>query len=292
MVSSMTGYGRGESGGNDRRYIVEVRSENNRFFEVSFRLPKSMASLEQKMKGLVQQYIARGRIFLTMNVEGPDDGKQGLTLDGEVARSYYQILSELKEKLGLPGEITVDVLTRFPNILTFEPAEGDMEQEWPLIEDAVHRAVTSLVDMRRAEGARLQSDLEKRIDLLENLTAEIEELAPLGVAEAKQKLEERLKSLVETDQIDPLRLALEIGVITERCDVTEECVRLHSHNQLFRETLKASDPVGKRLNFLLQEMNREANTIGSKAFDAKISHLVVQIKEEIEKLREQVQNIE
>lgn len=292
MISSMTGYGRGESGGNGRRYIVEVRSENNRFFEVSLRLPKSMASLEQKMKGFIQKFISRGRIYSTVNIEGTEDGEQRLTLDEVAARSYYDILSQLKKKLELPGEITLDVLTRFPNILTFEPPEEDIAQEWHLIESAMHTAMMSLVDMRRTEGARLQADMEKRIGLLEDLVMEIEKQAPLRVEEAKQKLEERLKFLVKTDQIDPLRLALEIGVIAERCDVTEECVRFHSHNLLFRDTLKNDGAIGRRLNFLLQEMNREANTIGSKASDVKISHLVVHMKEEIEKIREQVQNIE
>lgn len=292
MISSMTGYGRGESGRDGRRCIVEVRSENNRFLDVSLRLPKTLVSLEQQMKALIQEYVARGRIYLTTSIEGTEDEDERLTADEAAAQAYYDVLSTLKEKLGLPGEITVEVLTRFPNIVTIEAVEGDIEQEWRLVEPAAHMAMRNLVDMRRAEGERLRSDMETRVGLLEGLVGDVEKLAPLGVEDAKKNLKDRLASLVGANQIDPVRLALEVGVIAERCDVTEECVRFHSHNELFSETLKAGGAIGKRLNFLLQEMNREANTMGSKASNANVSHIVVQIKEEIEKLREQVQNIE
>ena len=292
MISSMTGYGCGESGEATRRYVVEARSENNRFLDISLRLPKTLAFFEQKIKNVVQEYIVRGRIYLTVAVENPSESDQNLVLNEELARTYYSILSDMKEKLDVPGEITIDVLAGFPNIVAFELPESDNEHEWQLIEPALHQAIKELTDMRGAEGARLQSDLENRIHLLESLISRIEQVASQGVSEAKDKLEKRLQSLIGTDQTDPLRLAMEAGIIAERCDVTEECVRFHSHNQLFRETLQSGGTVGKRLGFILQEMNREANTIGSKALNVEISHRIVQAKEEIEKLREQVQNIE
>lgn len=292
MISSMTGYGRGESGEEGRRYTVEVRSENNRFFDISLRLPKTLAPLEQKIKNVVQHCIVRGRIYLTVSVEGTDNCEQFCSLDEDLVRSYYTLLSDIKEKMDLPGEITIDVLSRFPNFWAFEAPERDIEHEWKFIEPALQEAITNLITMRKAEGKRLQLDLEKRIELLERLISDIEEMAPQGVSEAKNKLERRLQSLIGTDKVDPLRLAIEAGIIAERCDVTEECVRFHSHNQLFQETINSGGAIGKRLGFLLQEMNREANTIGSKALNAEISHSIVQTKEEIEKLREQVQNIE
>ena len=292
MISSMTGYGRGESDEAARRYVVELRSENNRFLEIYLRLPKTLASLEPKIKSLIQEYVTRGRIYVTLNIDGTDENAGRLTLDETTVRSYCDALSEVKRKFRLSGKITLDILTRFPNILNFETVQEDVEEEWSRIEPALRTALKSLKGMREAEGTQLRTDLEKRIRVLESLIQKIEEESPKGVVEAKKKLEERLKSLLETDHIDPLRMALEVGIIAERCDVTEECVRFHSHNRLFRDTLERGGAIGKRLNFLLQEMNREANTIGSKGFNTTISHIVVQIKEEIEKLREQVQNIE
>ena len=292
MISSMTGYGRGESDEAARRYVVELRSENNRFLEISLRLPKTLASLEPKIKSLIQEYVTRGRIYVTLNIDGTDENAGRLTLDETTVRSYCDALSEVKRKFRLSGKITLDILTRFPNILNFETVQEDVEEELSRIEPALRTALKSLKGMREAEGTQLRTDLEERIRVLESLIQKIEEESPKGVVEAKKKLEERLKSLLETDHIDPLRMALEVGIIAERCDVTEECVRFHSHNRLFRDTLERGGAIGKRLNFLLQEMNREANTIGSKGFNTTISHIVVQIKEEIEKLREQVQNIE
>lgn len=288
----MTGYGRGESCTNGRRYIVELRSENNRFLDISLRLPKTLAPLEPRVKRLVQDSVTRGRISVSLSVDGTEESDQRISLDETSVRSYYDALSEMKKIFNLPGEISLDILTRLPNILKFEPKQEDIEEEWNLLEPALRTALANLSEMRKMEGAQLQTDMEARINVLEGLVEDVEEESPKGVVEAKKKLEERLKSLLDTDHIDPLRLTLEVGFIAERSDVTEECVRFHSHNQLFRSTLQEGGPIGKRLNFLLQEMNREANTMGSKGFNATISHIVVQIKEEIEKLREQVQNIE
>ena len=292
MISSMTGYGCGASGSDSRRYVVEIRSENNRFLEISVRLPKALTSLEPRIKNCVQDSLSRGRIYVSLSVDGTSESEQRLVVDDEVVRSYYDALSAIKERFGLRGEITLDIVTRFPNILTFEVLEENIDKEWSFIEPAVRKALTSLMEMRKAEGAQVQVDLEKRVDILEDFITKVEAEAPKGVALAREKLEERLRFILGVAEIDPLRLAVEAGIIAERCDVTEECVRFHSHNHLFKDTLKAGGPIGKRLNFLLQEMNREANTIGSKGYNTIISHCVVQMKEEIEKLREQVQNIE
>ena len=292
MISSMTGYGRGERFETVRKYIAEVRSENNRFLDISLRLPKNLMALEPKIRALVLDHVSRGRVTVTVISNGPEDEDQHLSLDVELAKSYYRILNDLKTVLNVPGDITLDVLSRLPNLISFDSPEQDVESEWRLIEPALLQAVDDCVAMRQAEGAQLQADMEKRLDLLEQCISEIEDLAPRGVMGAKERLEERLLQLTEIERIDPARLAVEAGLIAERCDVTEECVRFRSHNALFRETLLSRGAVGKRLGFLLQEMNREANTIGSKAIDARVSHVVVSLKEEIEKLREQVQNIE
>jgi uncharacterized protein (TIGR00255 family) len=292
LICSMTGYGRGEFSENNRRYVVEVRTENNRFLDISIRLPRTLVLLEQKVKRLIQHSIVRGRILVTVSSEGDDEEKQHLFLDEELAESYYRILQDLKATLALPGDISIDVFSQLPSLITFESPERDVEREWDLIERALQQAIDDLIGMRQAEGELLQADMEKRINLLEKLISEIEVLAPQSVSEAKEKLQERLQTLVDVKHIDPVRFAIEAGLIAERCDVTEECVRFHSHNALFKETLRMDGTVGKRLGFLLQEMNREANTIGSKAVNAQISHVVIRIKEEVEKLREQVQNIE
>ena len=292
MISSMTGYGRGEFSDNGRRYVVEVRSENNRFLDMSIRLPRSLVLLEQKIKQLVQRHISRGRVMVTVNSDGSEDAEQTISLDEELVKSYYSMLQDLKVKFNLPGEISIDVLSRFPNLITFESPERNVEQEWSLIKPALQQAIHNLIGMRQSEGAQLQADMEKRIDLLEELITEVEQQAPQGVLEQKERLQARLQTLVDCEHIDPMRLAIEAGIIAERCDVTEECIRFHSHNKLFRDTLGTDGTIGKRLSFLLQEMNREANTIGSKTIDVQISHIIVHIKEEVEKLREQVQNIE
>jgi len=288
----MTGYGHGEVSENGRKYIIEIRSENNRFLEVSLRLPKALVSLEQRIKNVIQQHVSRGRLYVGLSIECAGEEERFLGLDEELARTYYRALQKLKEDLALPGEIDVEMLSRIPNIITGQATVRDVEEDWRILEPAINQAVSSLVDMRQAEGCQLCADLEKRISLLEDLLGQVEGLIPQGIADAQSRFEQRLQSLLDEHQCDPLRLALEAGIIAERSDVTEELVRFHSHNRLFRDTLAVGGHVGKKLGFLLQEMNREANTLGSKSLNADIAHIVVHIKEETEKLREQVQNIE
>jgi uncharacterized protein (TIGR00255 family) len=288
----MTGYGHGEVSENGRKYIVEIRSENNRFLEISLRLPKTLVSLEQRIKNVVQQYVSRGHVYVGLSIEGAGGEERFLGPDEELARIYCQALRTLQEQLALPGEIDIEILSRMPNIITGQTMVRDVEEDWGIVEPALHQAATDLVEMRQAEGQQLCADLKKRVSLLEDLLEQVEGLVPLGIADAKSRLERRLQGLLDEHQCDPLRLALEAGLIAERADVTEECVRFHSHNRLFLETLAVGGHVGKKLGFLLQEMNREANTLGSKSLNADIAHMAVHIKEEIEKLREQVQNIE
>lgn len=292
MISSMTGYGRAELEREGVHLVAEVSSVNSRFCELSVRLPRPLSPLELKVRELVQQYVVRGRINLFITWEGLDDSHLFLSLDEDLARAYYRLLTGVKETLNLPGEVDVGILARFPDIFKLEPKEDDLDHAWSLVEEVARMAMEDMVAMRRGEGKRLEVDLRGRIDVLENSLAKIERWAPKRVEEAKGNLEERIKALTDLDEIDPQRLAMEVAVLAERCDITEECVRFHSHNQLFLSTLDEGGVVGRRLNFLLQEMNREANTIGSKANEAQISHAVVRIKEEVERLREQVQNVE
>ncbi|HFE53873.1 MAG TPA: DUF1732 domain-containing protein, partial [Bacteroidetes bacterium] len=199
---------------------------------------------------------------------------------------------ELRSELDLAGEVTLDHLLNFPDVITAEGVEEEIEGMWEPISGAVARAMESLREMRRQEGIALEKDLRERVDRLEAVVKEIEKIAEERRDEQFRKLKERVRQLLEDEQIDAERLNTELALIVDRMDVTEECVRFHSHNEQFLKALEAAEPVGRRLNFLLQEMNREATTIGSKAYSAEISHRVVQLKEEIEKIREQVQNIE
>lgn len=291
MIVSMSGYGRAELERDGIRLTVEASSVNSRFCEVSVRLPRWLAPLEPKIRGLVQEYVTRGRVDLYLNWEKTDDRTFPISLDLNLVNAYYHLLNQMKERLNLPGEIDVGLIVQLPDIFKVEVKETS-DSTWPLVEEVLRRALEELVAVRREEGRRLEADMRNRIEMLEQMVSEVERRAPERVEKAMVNLEERIKSLTARDEVDPQRLAMEAALLAERCDVTEECVRLHSHHQLFLSTLDQGGVVGRKLIFLLQEMNREANTIGSKANDISISHVVVKMKEEMEKLREQVQNVE
>ena len=292
MIASMTGFGKGEAEANGYRASVEVRSVNGRFGEVSVRLPRALAEFEPRIKEAVLTVLSRGRIDVSLSLVG-HEAEQGVPVLNEVAvEGYRKGIEALKESLGVEGDITPLGLASLPNVFTLESVVPDPELLWPAVESACQRAVAGCQTMRRAEGEKLSRDLFERIHRVEELIVQVEARAPARTEEVQRRLEDKLAALLSPEQMDQSRVLMEVAILAERSDITEECVRFHSHNVQFLETLGRGDGVGRRLNFLVQEMLREANTIGSKAGDSEIIHVVVEIKEEIEKIREQVQNIE
>lgn len=291
----MTGYGRAESADEGRRVSVEVRSVNGRYGEYSVRLPRTLSALEPRLRRLLQQKVTRGTVSLSVSVSSAD--KSGLPgVDMEAARHYRDLLKGLKRELKLGGKVDMRTLVRFSDIFTAPEAAEDESKGWQLVREPVERALEALAHMREGEGERLQAELEKRLGRVEKGLSLILKLAPKRANEARKALSDRIsKALPAGSSRDPeliRRLAQEAAMMADRLDVTEECVRLKSHLQAFRDAMKSTQPAGKRLDFLLQEMNREANTIASKANHAGIAQAAVGLKEEIEKMREQAQNIE
>jgi uncharacterized protein (TIGR00255 family) len=292
MVSSMTGYGRAELVKEDVKASVEMSSVNNRFCEVQFRLPKFLSPLESKLKEMILSTVTRGKISYTLNWEESLPITSYVKLNQEAADVYHTIMTQLKEKYNLSGEIRVDHFLNLPDLIKVEKEEYNIDKAWEVLREVTSRALEEFNSMRRSEGGRLASDLKQRVNYLEDAISEIERLAPVNVSNYRKKLKSKISELLDNLVVDEQRIELEVALMAEKCDVTEECVRFKSHNQQFLSALEEGGAVGKRLTFLLQEMNREANTIGSKASDAQISQKVIFLKEEIEKLREQVQNIE
>jgi len=292
MILSMTGYGKAEAVKLEFKVVVEISSVNNRFFEIQFRLPKFLSPLEPRLKEKILAKITRGKITCSLTWEENLPSSSYMKLNQEAAEIYYTIFRELKEKYNLRGELEVENFINLPDLIKVEKEEYDLEKAWETIAEVTEKAISELNSMRSSEGLNLSADLKSRIGKLDEALKKIEELASLNVESYRQRLQNKVSELLGGISLDEQRLAQEVAFMAERSDVTEECIRFRSHNQQFLSALEEEVPVGKRLTFLLQEMNREANTIGAKALSASISQWVIFLKEEIEKLREQVQNIE
>ena len=292
MIASMTGFGKAELLKDDVKAAVEISSVNNRFCEIQFRLPKFLTSLESRLKEMILKTISRGKVNYTLSWEENIPTSSYVTLNQEAADVYYNLFKELKDKYRLSGEIRIDNFINLPDLMKVEREEYDLEKAWEIVEEVTQTALNEFDGIRKNEGLKLAQDLKSRIFKVENTVSEIEKLSALNVQDYQKRLKDKISMLLQGQELDELRLAQEVAFLAERCDVTEECIRLKSHNQQFLSALDEGAPVGKRLTFLLQEMNREANTIGSKASHTEISKKVIFLKEETEKLREQVQNIE
>ncbi len=292
MAASMTGYGRADLIQEDVKAAVEISSVNNRFCEIQFRLPKNLSPLESKLKEIILSTISRGKISFNLTWEEASPVASYVKLNEEAADVYFNIMKQLRERYALSGDVRLDQFFNLPDLVRVEKAEPDLEKAWEIISKMTRQALEEFDRMRRAEGQKLAQDMMERVSKLDQTIPEIEKLTPRGVETYRKKLQSRIKELLDNSTGNEHRLELEVALMAEKSDVTEECVRFKSHNQQFLSALKEDAPVGKRLTFLLQEMNREANTIGAKAADSEISRKVIFLKEEIEKLREQVQNIE
>ena len=292
MIGSMTGFGKGVAEGEVGRVNVEVRSVNGRYGDVMVHMPRSLSELEPRIKERVLSVFSRGRITVSVTLQG-NAPEQGLpVLKTAVLAAYLKGIEGIRMQGNLSGEVNVMQVAQLPHLFAFEVPEINVDALWDAMSAALDQALSACRAMRLAEGEKLAEDFRERIAAIENLLAQVEALAP-GRAEAvRKRLEEKLARFTMPEQVDENRLMMEIALLAERSDITEECVRFHSHNAQFLDMLDRGEAVGRRLNFLLQEMLREASTMGSKAGDADIAHVVVAIKEEIEKLKEQVQNIE
>ena len=288
----MTGFGRGETVGRGRTYAVEVQSVNHRFLEVRCRVPKRLAGVEQRIQRAVQQRFARGHVELSVQEKDLDGPTRTLRVDLPLARQYVALLRTLQQEMDLSGQVTLEMLAGQRELISVEEPEETLEEAWTEIEPALVAALDALARMRCQEGATLVLALRRHLDEIEGVLYRVVGRTSDLVTTHRNRLRERVADLLEGRLPDPLRLEQEVALLAERGDVTEECDRLRSHLGQFRETLDQAGPQGRRLDFLLQEMNREANTIGSKAADASLAHDVVELKTAIERLREQVQNLE
>jgi uncharacterized protein (TIGR00255 family) len=288
----MTGYGRSEGTYKGVETVVELRSINHRFSEVVIRLPKGLSELERPCKQLLQDRFSRGRIELTVSVNGAAGTEREIRLDEKLAGQYIRLLQSFKRTFRLKGEVEIGMLAAFKDLVTISdrplPPNGLDRQILRLI----RRAMDRLDRMRRQEGKALVQDLRHRLDLIEKALKRIEFRTPTVVQEHRKRLSSRIEALTQGIKLDAGRLAQEVALFADRCDISEERVRLVSHLDQFRRMMESPEPAGRSLDFLLQEMNREVNTIGSKANDREITGEVVAVKGEIEKIREQVQNIE
>ncbi len=292
MIKSMTGYGRGEWQENGKHVEVEAKAFNHRYCDIVPHLPRTLSVLETKVRNLIRDRFSRGRIEVFVQFTETAEAGPKLELDLDLAREYHAALQTLQESLGIPGEVRLDTLTAFREIFARREAERDIEKEWGLLRPALEAALNGLEETRRQEGSNLEKDFSRRLTIVENMLAEIEQRSPAVLQAYRDRLAQRVQELAGGVEIDPARLAQEVALLAERSDITEELVRARSHLARFRAFLKQPEPAGRKLEFLLQEMNRETNTVGSKSNDAEIAHVVIGIKSELEKMREQVQNIE
>ena len=292
MVKSMTGYGRAENTFNGCTITVELRSVNNRYLDCNVRIPRLYLFAEDAMKSRVQNTISRGKVdvFVTLDSTGAD--KVQVSVNRPVADGYYAALKQLSEDYGLSGEISVTLLSRFPEVLLAEKAEEDVERLAQDICSVLDKALVDFDQMRTREGERLREDILSRAAVIEDKVGLVERRSPQTVTEYRAKLEARMSEVLSNTQLDPARILTEAAIFADKVAVDEETVRLRSHIGQLREMLSKGGAIGRKLDFLIQEFNREANTIGSKCSDIEISGHVVDIKAEIEKVREQVQNIE
>lgn len=290
----MTGFGRATVQTDSAEATVELRSVNNRFCDVSVRLPRTLAEREADVQARIKAAFARGRITAQVQLEQRADEALPIRVDAEAVRAYAGLLGHLRQAAGIDEPVRLEHLLHFGDVFTTPEEDAGVvdEQAWQAVAAALDDAIQALRAMRRQEGEALQADLRARADAIEAALIRVETRAPERVEAARQKLRDRLQELLEQTSLDEGRLELEIALLADKLDVTEECVRLRSHLTLFRDALTSDEPVGRKLNFLAQEMGREINTIGSKAGDAEIAHLAVEMKEELEKVREQVQNVE
>ena len=292
MVLSMTGYGRAGAVLHGRDIKVELRSVNSRYLEYSSRLPRSCFFLEDKLKKLVAARVSRGKVELSLSIQNVTAADTVVSVNWGLAEGYRAALTSMVERMDLKNDVTVSMLARFPDVLTQTAAPTDEDALWQDVESIANQAIDAFVAMRAAEGEKLKADVESRLQTVEALVGQIEQATEGRVKAYSDRLYARLQELLEDRNIEESRLVTEAAIFADKTAIDEETVRLHSHVAQYRQILELNEPIGRKLDFLTQELNRESNTIGSKCQDVAITRLVVELKSEIEKIREQIQNIE
>lgn len=292
MIKSMTGYGRYEHIDENRKIVIDLRSVNHRYCDVSVKVPRAYGYLEDKIKEYVASNISRGKVEVFLYIENYTSNDKVVTVDHVLAQNYYDVLKELKETYELRNEVGISDLARFSDIFITRQQDEDKDKAWEMVLSCLAPAVDDFVAMRIREGERLKENLNERANTIKTLVAEIKMRSPEIVKEYETRLRARIDELLGDYKADEGRILTEVGVMADKVCIDEELVRLTSHFEELEKILSLSEPVGRKLDFLVQEINRETNTIGSKANDFGLAKHVVEIKSEIEKLREQIQNIE
>lgn len=293
MVKSMTSFGRSSSEeGQKRIFTVEMKSVNNRYLDINIRMPKALISLEEEVRKMISSSLSRGKVDVFINLKNYSQNEGTPKIDLKLAEEYLNCLRQIEENFGLKNDVSVMQLARFPEVITMVQEEDKIEEIFDELKPLISKSVEMMIGMRITEGEKLKDDILDKITVIENLVKEIEKVADTVPKAYKIKLEERLSELLNGADVDQNRLATEVCVFADKATVDEEITRLGSHISQIRKTLSLDEPIGRKLDFIIQEMNRETNTIGSKSSDIHMTNLVIDIKNLIEKIREQVQNIE
>lgn len=293
LIKSMTGFGRAQKVFANKEITVEIRSVNHRYFEFSARVPRAYSYLEERLKNHLKTTISRGKIEASVMIAAVEGETTSVVrINQGLAKAYLNALKSLSEELQVRNDVTVSQLARFSDIFTVSKAEEDEDEIWAMVQETADEAVRRFVAMRTLEGEKMEQDLLNRLINIENWVAQVEEQSPKTLENYRTRLKAKMDEILGDKSIDDARILAEAAIFADKIAVDEETVRLRSHIKQFREILKAEEPVGRKLDFLVQEFNRETNTIGSKAQDVNIAKIVVDIKSEIEKIREQIQNIE
>ena len=292
MIKSMTGFGRCEIQKESRKFTVELKSVNHRYLDVNIRMPKKLNFFETAIRTLLKSYANRGKIDIFITYEDISQAQVSVKYNAALATEYLKYLRQMEEEFGLENDVRVSTLSRYPEVFTMEEQSEDEEELWNGLKEALEGAFGQFVETRKAEGENLKKDILSKLDSLEKEIVFVEERSPQIVAEYRAKLEDKMKELLADTQIEDSRIAAEVILFADKICTDEEVVRLKSHIQHMRNTLEEKEGIGRKLDFIAQEMNREANTILSKANDLEVSNHAITLKTEIEKIREQIQNIE
>ena len=292
MVRSMTGFGRAQASVEGYNITVEIRSVNHRYFELYTKIPRTYSFLEEKVKALLQTEISRGKVECSVQIEATADESVVVTVNEPLAKGYVDAVEQISKTFNIANDLTAMSVARFSDVLSISKAPVDEELLWSKVSPVVSDALKGFVDMRLAEGVKLSQDVLSRADIILDNVSYIEERSPETVKAYSEKLLERMKAVLGDTQVDEARILTEAAIYADKVAVAEETVRLRSHIEQLHSMLESTEAVGRKLDFLVQEINREANTIGSKAQDVDIARRVIDIKAEVEKIREQIQNIE
>lgn len=293
MAKSMTGFGMGEYKDDKYNISVECKTINHKYLDVNPRLPRKVSFLEDRLRQLVKDYISRGRVDMFIKFDTVSSSGAKLVYDEDLAKQYFEILKRIKDGFDLKQEINPVEISKFPEVVSVTEAEDDEEILWNALREASEKALMSLSNMRKEEGTKLEKDIRERANLLEKYIDDVERFSNTVVEDYRARLNQRIGEILENPAlVDEARLAQEVAIYADKSSITEEIVRFRSHINQLRNTIVNDDSIGRKLDFLIQEMNREVNTIGSKSSAIDITNLVIQIKAELEKIREQVQNIE